>query len=265
MIHPFGDHGGFGVDAPRIRVATRGDEEGEVHEQDDEAEGGADGDDDAFAGDGAVVGLLGGAAGGALAGVGGGGGADDGAVREVGGAVAAVAVGVVRVPPEVRLGAHAGEEGGDAEAEPEQEVAGDVGAGGHRSVAAQEHEDVGAVPHRGEAEGDEFPGQEPDVVAVGPVVVGVVVVVVDVVREDDLVGQRPADEADADEGEDDGQGPQAVFPEKCGVVGVHFPARGTDGEHDFEDPGKGELLQFEFFFGVVENEMRTDLTLSDGF
>ena len=71
------------------------------------------------------------------------------------------------------------------------------------SVADQEDEYVGDVPDCGEAEGDEFPGEERDVVVVEPVVI--VVDVVDVVW-DDSVGEGPADEADADDGEDDGEG-----------------------------------------------------------
>lgn len=135
------------------------------------------------------------------------------------------------MPPKVNPGVQGRECAGDDESEPEQEIAGYVGAGVDRSVAGQEDEDVGRVPHDGEAEGDEFPGEEPDVVAVGPVVVGVVVAVVDVVWEGDLVGQGPADEADADDGEDDCEGAQDQFPEELGVVGVHLLAGGTDGEH----------------------------------
>ena len=45
------------------------------------------------------------------------------------------------------------------------------------------------------------------------------------------MGEGPADEADADDGEDDGEGAEDVFPEELGVVGVHFLAGGMDGEH----------------------------------
>ena len=55
VVHAFSNHSSFDVHAPRIGVPTRGDEEGEMHEQDDEAYSGAHGDDDAFAGEGAVV------------------------------------------------------------------------------------------------------------------------------------------------------------------------------------------------------------------
>ncbi|CAF9925352.1 MAG: hypothetical protein ALECFALPRED_003122 [Alectoria fallacina] len=58
----------------------------------------------------------------------------------------------------------------------------------------------------GEVEGDEIPGEKPDVVVVEPVVVGLVEVVVNVVWEDDSVGKGPADEADVDDGENDGEG-----------------------------------------------------------
>ncbi len=54
-----------------MRIPTRGDEEGEMHEQDDKAESGADGDDDASAVDGAGVGIRGPAAGENVAGDGG--------------------------------------------------------------------------------------------------------------------------------------------------------------------------------------------------
>ena len=56
---------------------------------------------------------------------------------------------------------------------------------------------------------------------------------VDVVWEDDLIGQGPADEADADDGEDDDEEAQHVFPEECGVMGVHLLAGGADDEHDW--------------------------------
>ena len=111
-------------------------------------------------------------------------------------------------------------------------------------VADQQHEDVGDVPDDGEAEGDEFPGEKPDVGVVVPVVVGVVGDVVDVVWGDELVAQGPADEADADDGEDDGDGAQDVLPEKFGVVGVHFLAGGTEGEHDW---GLEKDIRFESF------------------
>ena len=163
-----------------------------MREQDEEAQRGADGDDGALA--------------------------------------AAVAV-VARVPLEVRVGADGGEGAGDAEAEPEQEVAGDVDGWVDRSVAAQEDEDVGRVPQGGEAEGDEFPGEEGDVLAVGPgVVVGVVEGVVGGVCEGGLVGEGPADEGDAGYREDDSEGAEDVLPEECGVVGVHLLAGGTHGE-----------------------------------
>ena len=55
VVHAFSNRSSFDVHAPRIGVPTRGDEEGEMHEQDDEAYSGAHGDDDAFAGEGAVV------------------------------------------------------------------------------------------------------------------------------------------------------------------------------------------------------------------
>ena len=201
----------------------------------------------------AVVGFLGCAAGEALAGGGGGGGVAgvaQGAVREdvIRGAIGVATDGeiivvvksvivIARVPPEVRLRAHGGHGARDHEPEPEHEVAGDVGAGVDGSVAEHEDEDVGHVPEHGEAARDEFPREEPEVViVVGPVVVvvGEVVVVGDVGWEEtDLVGQRPADEADGDEGEDDGEGAQDAFPEKGRVVGVHFPAGGSDCQHGF--------------------------------
>ena len=45
------------------------------------------------------------------------------------------------------------------------------------------------------------------------------------------MGEGPADEAGAGEGEDDGEGAQDVFPEEFRVVGVHFLAGAADGEH----------------------------------
>ena len=200
VVHPVGDDRSPSVDEPRVRVATRGDEEREVQEQDDEAQGGADGDDGAFAVDGVVVGFLGRAAGEAFAEVGrGGGGVAYGAVweDEVGGAVVVafgdgaslvVVVVVVGVPPEIIPGAHRCECACDYQSEPQQQIACYVRAGVDRSVADEEHEDVGDVPDYGEAEADKLPREEPDVAVVGPVVVGVVVIVVDVVWEDDLVG-----------------------------------------------------------------------------
>ena len=106
------------------------------------------------------------------------------------------------------------------------------------TVAEQEHEDIGDVPDDGEAEGDEFPGEEPEVAVIRIVIVVevevVIVVVVDVVWGDDSVGQRIANETDANEGENDGEGAQNVFPEELGVIGVHFLTRRTDGEqHDW--------------------------------
>lgn len=47
--YAFGHDGNFGVDASGVGVPTCGNEEGEVHEQDDEADDSADEDDDAFA------------------------------------------------------------------------------------------------------------------------------------------------------------------------------------------------------------------------
>ena len=101
-----------------------------MHEQDDEADGGADGDDDAFAVDGAVVGYLRRAGGEAFAGVGrrGGGGVGRGAVwgYEKGAVVVAlgddasvvVVVIVDRVPPDVVLSGYGRECACDYESEP---------------------------------------------------------------------------------------------------------------------------------------------------
>ena len=71
IIHPLRDDRRFRIHLPRMRIPTRGDEEGEMHEQDDKAESGADGDDDASAVDGAGVGIRGPAAGENVAGDGG--------------------------------------------------------------------------------------------------------------------------------------------------------------------------------------------------
>ncbi len=187
-----------------------------MHEQDDEADGGADeGDDDAGLVDGAVGGRRGGGAG--VVGTG------DVVVAVVGGGV----------PPEIRLAAQGCQCARGHEGEPEQEIAGHVGAGVDGAVAGQEHEYVGDVPDDGEAEADDLPGEEPEVVVVGGVVVGVSEIGVDVVDDGDLVGEGPADEADADDGENDAEGAEDVFPEEFWVVGVHLLAGGTDGEHDW--------------------------------
>ena len=201
-----------------------------MHEQDDEADAGADGDGDGFAGDGAGVGLLGRAAGEGFAGV------DRFGAVWVGGEGGAFVV-VAGVPVEIILGAHHCEYAGDDESEPEQEVARDVGAGVDGAAAGQEHDDVGRVPGDGEAEGDEFPGQEPVFDVGGPLVVGVVVAVVDVAREDELVGEGPAEEADGGDGEDDGEGAEDEFPEEFGVVGVHVLAGGTGFGHGWGSLG----------------------------
>lgn len=161
-----------------------------MHEEDDEGEGDANGDDDAFVVHGADVGLLLGEA--VYAGVGCGVVVviADGAVcgDEIGGVIViVVVVGGVRVPPEISIGGRGCEEPCDDEAEPEEEIAGYVCAGVDWAVAEEEDEYVGEIPEDGEAEGDEFPREEPDVAVEGPVVEGEVGVVVDVVR-DRLVG-----------------------------------------------------------------------------
>ncbi len=46
------------------------------------------------------------------------------------------------------------------------------------------------------------------------------------------MGQGPTDEADADDGEDDGEGAQNVFPENFRVMGVEFLTGRTDSKHD---------------------------------
>lgn len=138
-----------------------------MHEQDEEACAGA------VAGDGVGVGLLGGDG-------------DDGAVG--GGDERGGGGGVGGVPVERFFGADECEDAGDVEEEPEEEVAGDVGAGVEGAVEEEERQDVGKVPEGREAEGDEGADEVPDVVAVEPVVVGGVEVVGDVGLEDDLVG-----------------------------------------------------------------------------
>ena len=121
----------MGGDAAGVGEAAGGDKEGEVHEQDGEAKGGADADGDAFAGH---VGGLGHAAG--EAGAGDRVGVADGAVGRDEAAV--VALVVTLEPPEIRLGVHTGECARDGEREPEEEVAGDVGARVDRPVAGDE-------------------------------------------------------------------------------------------------------------------------------
>ena len=85
-----------------------------MHEQDEEADGGADGDDDAFAVDGAARGILRRADAGAFAGV------VEGVVVVAPRHDASVVVVVIGegVPPEIILGAHGRERACDCETEP---------------------------------------------------------------------------------------------------------------------------------------------------
>lgn len=70
------------------------------------------------------------------------------------------------------------------------------------------------------------------------------------------MGDGPTDEADADDGEDNSERAQDVFPEKFGVLRVHFLAGGTDGEHDWGvEMGNG----FEF----LTQRDRIELLLSE--
>lgn len=118
------------------------------------------------------------------------------------------------------------------------------------SVADQENKDVDEVPDYGEAEGDELPWKEPNV-GVEPMIVSVVINIVDVVYKD-LMGDGPTNEADANDGEDNSERAQDIFPEEFGVLRVHFLAGGTNGEHGwgFET---GNRLQI---FGVEEREIK---------
>ena len=147
---------------------------------------------------------------------------------------------VAVVRSEIRRCAPCRDDGGDYESEPQEEIAG-YGCAGVDWFGADEDEDVGRVPDDGEGKGDEFPGEAPDVAVVGPVVVGVAV---DVARGDDLVGQGPTDEADADEGEGNGEGAQDVFPKEFGVVGVEFLTGGTYGKHDWGIDKDTRLILF---------------------
>ena len=199
-LQSFRDDGGLIIEAPRIRVPTRGNEEREVHHHDDEAQRSPDGHDDTFAVD--VVGVI----------------AYDLILTQI--------IIIARVIPEIRLRAPRCDCSREGEPKPQQKIARDIGAGMDRSLAVQEHDDVGDVPKHGEPQRDELPGQVIVVAAVGPGVVHVAVVGRG--REEGRVREGPPDEARAGEGEDDGEGAQDVFPEEGGVVGVDLLA-GAEG------------------------------------
>lgn len=80
---------------------------------------------------------------------------------------------VVRAIIEIIQRGHNGGPARGPEPEPEQQVAGDVGARVDGAVPREQGGDVGEVPEHGEPEGDVLPGQEAEVV-VGEVVVVVV-------------------------------------------------------------------------------------------
>ena len=205
-MQPFRNGGGFIIEAPRTRVPTRGDEEREVHQHNDEAQSRADGHDDTLAVD--VVGVI----------------ADD--------LILTQSIKIIRVIPEIRLRAPHRNRPRAYEPKPQQKIARDIGAGMHRPLAVQEHEDIGDVPQHGEPQRDELPGQVVVVAVVGPGVVRVHVAVVARGREEGRVREGPAEEAGARESEDDGEGAQDVFPEEGGVVGVDLLAGAEGGGHD---------------------------------
>ena len=196
-MHPLRNGDSFIIEAPRTRVPTRGNEEREVHHHDDEAQRSADGHDDAFAVD--VVGVV---------------------------------IIIVRVIPEIRLRAPRRNRPRNYKPKPQQKIARDIGAGMHRSLPVQEHEDISNIPKHGQPQRDELPGQ----VIVVAVAVGPGVVLVRVAgkgsggREGGPVREGPPDEACAREGEEDGEGAQDGFPEVGGVVGVELLAGAEGGE-----------------------------------
>lgn len=195
-----------------------------MHQHDDEAQSGADGDDDTFAVD--VVGVS--------------------AVD----LILTQAIETDRVIPEIRLRAPRSKRTRDYEPKPQQKIARDIGAGMDRSLAVQEHEDISDVPQYRKPQRDELPGQVIVVPVVGPGVVYVAVVGGGGGREEGRVREGPPDEAGAREGEDDGQGAEDVFPEEGGVVGVDLLAGAEGGEH-----GWGRLqMRFGFFVGMRGRE-----------
>lgn len=72
------------------------------------------------------------------------------------------------------------------------------------------------------------------------------------------MGDGPTDEADANDGENNGERAQDVFPEEFGVLRVYFPAGGTDGEHDW---GFETGNRFEFFDLMRRDK---DITVREG-
>lgn len=109
----------------------------------------------------------------------------------------------------------------DTQPEPQHEIAPHVRAGVYPSIAREEDDEVDDVPDDGEAEWDEYPGEEHGVAIIEIVGADVVCFLLDLRGGAAVVGDGcygPGYGADGYSGEEDGEDAEEEFPDEGAVV-----------------------------------------------